>query len=55
MEGNIYDPEFQQELDKHDVRISMTNFPPQEGPVEDDLIIASRGAKRGNLDVDKEA
>lgn len=40
LEGNVYDPEFQEELDKHDVKISMAKFPPQEGPVEDDFVIA---------------
>lgn len=55
VEGNIYDPEFQEDLDKHDVKISMANFPPQEGPVEDDFVIASRGAKRQDIDSDSES
>lgn len=38
LEGNVYDPEFQEELDKHDVKISMAKFPPQEGPVEDGIV-----------------
>lgn len=37
VEWNVYDPEFQ-ELDKHDVKISMAKFPPQEGPVEDGIV-----------------
>lgn len=55
VEGNIYDPEFQQELDKHSVKINLGDFQPQEGPVEDDFIISSRGAKRKDLDAGKEA
>lgn len=30
----------------------MSDYPPQEGPVEDDFVISSRGAKRGEVDQD---
>ncbi|KAI9569216.1 hypothetical protein HD554DRAFT_2020862 [Boletus coccyginus] len=50
VEGNIYDPAFQKELDKHNSGIRMADFPPQEGPAEDDFVISSRGAKRGDVD-----
>jgi hypothetical protein len=53
VEGNVYDPAFQKELDKHNAGIIMADFPPQEGAVEDDFVISSRGSKRG--DVDKES
>ncbi|KAI9569205.1 hypothetical protein HD554DRAFT_2093836 [Boletus coccyginus] len=52
VEGNIYDPQFKLELDKHGVEINLAEFPPQEGPVEGDFVIASRGAKRRDLNVD---
>ena len=55
VEGNVYDPEFQHELEKHDVGIKMSDYPPQKGPVEDDIIIASKGAKRGDFNADKAA
>jgi hypothetical protein len=54
VEGNVYDPAFQTELDKHNAGIVMADFPPQEGPVEGDFVIASRGAKARNLNVDTE-
>ena len=54
MEGNIYDPEFQGELDKHNVNLNLADYPPLEGPVEDDFVIASRGVKRKDLNVDNE-
>jgi len=49
VEGNIYDPEFQSQLDKHSIKINLANFPPQEGPTEDDFIISSGGARRMEL------
>lgn len=52
MEGNIYDPQFKLELDKHGVEINLAESLPQEGPVEGDFVIASRGAKRRDLNVD---
>ncbi|KAG8215952.1 hypothetical protein J3R82DRAFT_7932 [Butyriboletus roseoflavus] len=55
VEGNIYDPEFQGELDKQGVKFNLADYPPQEGPIEDDFIIASRGAKRQDLSADKAA
>ncbi|KAF8128944.1 hypothetical protein EV363DRAFT_1451425 [Boletus edulis] len=55
VEGNVYDAAFQQELDKHGVGIKMSDFPPQEGPIEDDFVISSRGAKRGDVDKDVDA
>ena len=55
VEGNIYDPEFMRELCKHDVKIHLANFTPQEGPVESDLIIASHGAKRRELNTNHAA
>jgi len=54
MEGNVYDPAFQDELDKHNAGIRMLDYPPQEGPIEGDFVIASRGAKHRNLNVDAE-
>ena len=54
MEGNIYDPEFQNELDKQGVNFKLADYPPQDGPIEDDFIIASRGAKQKDLNVDNE-
>jgi len=50
VEGNIYDPDFQQELDKHGVNITMANFPPKDA-VEGDFVIASRGAKHQDVDI----
>ncbi|KAH0831042.1 hypothetical protein J3R83DRAFT_13546 [Lanmaoa asiatica] len=52
VEGNIYHSDFQKELDKHDIKINLANYPPQEGPVEGDFIIASRGAKHKDLSTD---
>lgn len=54
MEGNIYDPEFQREMDNQGIQFCMANHQPQEGSVEDDFIIASRGAKRKDLNADSE-
>jgi len=54
VEGSVYDPEFQDELDKHNSGIRMSDYPPQDGPVEDDFVISSRGAKRGDVDKDVE-
>jgi hypothetical protein len=42
VEGNVYDPAFQAELDKHKAGIIMADFPPQDGPIEDDFVISSR-------------
>jgi hypothetical protein len=54
VEGNVYDPAFQAELDKHKAGIIMADFPPQDGPIEDDFVISSRGAKRGEVDKEVE-
>ena len=53
-EGNVYDESFQDELDKHNAGIRMLDYPPQEGPVEGDFVIASRGAKHRNWNIDGE-
>ncbi|KAH0831047.1 hypothetical protein J3R83DRAFT_13556 [Lanmaoa asiatica] len=53
VEGNIYDPEFQRELDNHGVNLNLANYPPQEGPVEDDFVVSSRGAKHQDMNADK--
>lgn len=52
VEGNIYDEDFKKELEKHGVNIDMAKFPPQDGPIEQDFIVASRGAKHRDLNVD---
>ena len=44
--GNIYDPEFQLELDKLGLQFRTADHPPEEGSPEDDAIITSKGAKR---------
>ncbi|KAH0835710.1 hypothetical protein J3R83DRAFT_9531 [Lanmaoa asiatica] len=49
VDGNIYDPEFQDELNKLGFTLRMADHPPQEGGVEEDFIIASKGAKRVDL------
>ncbi|KAF8452225.1 hypothetical protein L210DRAFT_3517746 [Boletus edulis BED1] len=54
VDGNIYDPEFQQELNKLNLAILMADHPPQEGGVEEDFIISSKGAKRVDLNLGPE-
>jgi hypothetical protein len=49
VDGNIYDPEFQAELNRLGLTIRMADHPPEEGGVEDDFIVSSKGAKRIDL------
>ncbi|KAG9313689.1 hypothetical protein JVU11DRAFT_6036 [Chiua virens] len=51
-EGNVYDPDFQGVLDKQGIKFIMADHPPVEGPIEDDFIVASRGVKRSDLNVE---
>lgn len=46
VDGNIYDPEFQDELNKLGLSLRMTEHLPEEGGAEEDFIISSKGAKR---------
>lgn len=46
VDGNIYDPEFQHELNRLGLSIRMSDHTPEEGGVEDDFIVSSKGAKR---------
>ena len=55
VDGNIYDPEFQDELNRLGLRLHVADHPPQEGAVEEDFIIASKGAKRMDLHLGPEA
>jgi hypothetical protein len=55
VEGNIYDPEFQEELDKINVMFKIANHPPKEGEIEKDFIIASSGARQRDFNVGSEA
>ncbi|KAN0094908.1 hypothetical protein V8E55_003195 [Tylopilus felleus] len=54
VEGNVYDEEFQKELDKHNAGIKMSDYPPQEGPVEENFIICTRGTKCEEKEKEKE-
>ncbi|KAF8556658.1 hypothetical protein OG21DRAFT_1506253 [Imleria badia] len=49
VEGNIYDPDFQAELNKLGFALRMDDHPPQEGGAEEEFILASKGAKRVDL------
>ncbi|KAG8215857.1 hypothetical protein J3R82DRAFT_7812 [Butyriboletus roseoflavus] len=55
VEGNIYDPKFQHELDKLGLTLRVADHPPQLGGVEEDFIIASKGARRVGLHMGPEA
>ncbi|KIK38684.1 hypothetical protein CY34DRAFT_809077 [Suillus luteus UH-Slu-Lm8-n1] len=44
--GNIYDPEFQALLDAVDGRFTMSDYPPELDPVEQDMIVTSSGARK---------
>lgn len=44
--GNIYDPEFQVLLDAVDGRFTMSDYPPELDPVEQDMIVTSSGARK---------
>jgi len=46
VDGNIYHPDFQTELNRRGLTFRMADYPPQEGGVEEDFIIASKGAER---------
>ncbi|KAG9312681.1 hypothetical protein JVU11DRAFT_7098 [Chiua virens] len=49
VDGNIYHPDFQAELDTLGLSLRIANHPPQQGGIEDDFIIASKGARRIDL------
>ncbi|KAF8839988.1 hypothetical protein BDN67DRAFT_1003296 [Paxillus ammoniavirescens] len=55
VEGNIYDPEFQEELDNLKIKFKIANHPPKEGEIEKDFIIASSGARKTDFNVGSEA
>lgn len=55
IDGNIYDSDFQVELDRLGLRLRMADHPPEESGVEEDFIIASKGAKRVDLQAGPEA
>lgn len=46
VDGNVYDPDFQAELNKLGLSLRMADHPPQEGGDEEDVIISSKGARR---------
>ncbi|KAF9220623.1 hypothetical protein BS17DRAFT_797611 [Gyrodon lividus] len=52
VEGNIYDPEFQEELDKVNGKFKIADHPPSEGGIEGDYIIASAGARSINFSLE---
>ena len=54
VEGNIYDPEFQRELDKRGINICLKDSPPLEGAAEDTFAITSRGYKQEELNADSD-
>ncbi|KIJ63519.1 hypothetical protein HYDPIDRAFT_112945 [Hydnomerulius pinastri MD-312] len=49
VEGNVYDPEFQQYVDEVDGRMKMTDYPPVWSEVKQDVAMASLGVRRGEL------
>ena len=55
VEGNIYDPEFQKTLDKLGLALRVADHPPELGGVEEDFIIASKGARRVDVHLGPEA
>ncbi|KAI9462104.1 hypothetical protein HD554DRAFT_2176076 [Boletus coccyginus] len=55
VDGNIYDPDFQTELNKLGFTLHMADHPPKEGGAEEDLVISSKGAKRVDLSLGPEA
>jgi len=55
VEGNIYDPEFQAELDKINIKFKIADHPPMQGEIEKDSIIASSGARKRDFNVESEA
>lgn len=48
--GNIYDPEFQVLLDAVDGKFTMSDYPPELDPVEQDKIFTSTGARKQPFD-----
>ncbi|KAF8549236.1 hypothetical protein OG21DRAFT_1470252 [Imleria badia] len=52
VEGNIYDAAFRDELTKHGIKIDLNEYLPVEGAIEQDFVVASRGAKHRDLNVD---
>jgi len=55
IDGNIYDSDFQAELDRLGLRLRMADHPPEESGVEEDFIVASKGAKRVDVHAGPEA
>lgn len=47
--GNVYDADFQAELNKLGFALRMHDHPPQEGGAEEEFILASKGARRVDL------
>ncbi|KIJ05280.1 hypothetical protein PAXINDRAFT_21444 [Paxillus involutus ATCC 200175] len=51
VEGNIYDRDFQEELDKIGVRFKIADHQPVDGEIEKDSFIASSGASKGDISI----
>lgn len=47
--GSIYDREFQSELDRLGLHLRVADYPPRDGPVEQDFYFAPKGVKQVNL------
>ena len=52
VEGNIYDTEFQRALDRQDIDLGMVDFPPDQGAIEDSLVIAANVSGNGDLNAE---
>ncbi|KAG9312050.1 hypothetical protein JVU11DRAFT_7331 [Chiua virens] len=53
VEGNIYDPEFQKDLDDSNIKLDLGAHPAELGEAEQDYIVASTGVKKKELTVNQ--
>ena len=55
VDGNIYEPHFQSELNRLGLSLCMADHPPKESEIEEDIIITSKGAKQVDWSLGPEA